>query len=147
MEDPRAFEDAIGLSTNGMATEPAQGFFAQILTLIERDEKNYLWYTDWQVIARTKNAIVGGFTFKRPPQDGVVEIGYGLAPCYRGQGFMTEAVSRALHWALSTGYVDRVIAKTAKDNIPSMRVLQRVGMTQYDENAELTYWHKTHLAN
>ena len=60
---------------------------------------------------------------------------------------MTEAVTRAVRWALANEEVTTVMAKTAIDNQASMKVLQRVGMVQYDENEEITYWHTTHLTN
>ena len=69
---------------------------------------------------------VGGVGFKGRPDDGCVEIGYGLAPPARGHGYAAEAVVALLALATDRG-LSRVVADTTLDNIASQRTLVRAG--------------------
>jgi RimJ/RimL family protein N-acetyltransferase len=60
---------------------------------------------------------------------GDVEIGYGLAAPYRGRGYGTELVRGLADWLRGQPGVRRVVAGTLVDNVPSRRVLERVGFT------------------
>ena len=52
---------------------------------------------------------IGGIGFKGRPEDGCAEIGYGLAPSARGQGYAAEAVVALPAVAADHG-LSRVIA-------------------------------------
>jgi RimJ/RimL family protein N-acetyltransferase len=82
---------------------------------------------------------VGGTGFKGQPDDGCVEIGYGLAPSARGHGYAAEAVVALLAMAAGHG-VPRVIADTALDNIASQRTLLRAGFRFVRTDDELRYY-------
>ena len=69
---------------------------------------------------------IGGIGFKGQPVGGCVEIGYGLAPSARGDGYAAEAVVALLALAAEHG-LSRVIADTTLDNIASQRTLIRAG--------------------
>ena len=56
---------------------------------------------------------------------GGVEIGYGLAAPWRGQGYGSEAVAAITEWLLSVPEVRRVHARTLTSNAPSRRVLEK----------------------
>jgi len=85
----------------------------------------------YQVLVRDTGEVVGGIGFIHPPEDGVVEVGYGLAESARGQGLATEALRAAAARAGQLG-ATIVVAMTAVDNVPSQRVLQRLGFTRLD---------------
>jgi len=59
--------------------------------------------------------------------DGVAEIGYGLAPPYRGQGLGTELVRQLTAWVLDQPGATRVVAEVLADNAPSRGALERNG--------------------
>jgi RimJ/RimL family protein N-acetyltransferase len=82
---------------------------------------------------------IGGLGFKGQPEDGCVEIGYGLAPSARGQGYAAEAVIALLTVAADHG-LSRVIADTALDNIASQRTLVRAGFRLVHTDAELHHY-------
>jgi RimJ/RimL family protein N-acetyltransferase len=69
---------------------------------------------------------VGGIGFKGQPVSGCVEIGYGLAPSARGNGYAAEAVVALLAIAAGHG-LSKVTADTALDNIASQQSLIRAG--------------------
>ncbi|HKS99472.1 MAG TPA: GNAT family N-acetyltransferase [Rugosimonospora sp.] len=64
----------------------------------------------------------------RPSGD--IEIGYGLAAPYRGQGYGTELVRALAGWLRARPGVRRVVAGTLPDNIASRRVLEHAGFTE-----------------
>ena len=58
----------------------------------------------------------------------VVEIGYVLDPGYVGKGYATEAVREELRICFEEVGVRRVIAQCFADNVPSWRLMERLGM-------------------
>ncbi len=81
----------------------------------------------YQVVMSDTRIVVGGVGFKGSPRDGVVEVGYGLAPSARGSGLATEAVRGLLTRARSHPEIVAVEADTDPGNEASQRVLLRAG--------------------
>ncbi len=80
--------------------------------------------------------VVGSGGVKAPPlPDGEVEIGYGMAPAYRGRGLATEAARALTLEALAQG-ARRVSAFTTPDNTASWRLLQRIGYVRDGETID-----------
>lgn len=72
--------------------------------------------------------VIGDCGIHRDPDDrGEVEIGFGLAAPYRGQGFGRELVGGLSRWLLGQPGVERVTARVMLDNQPSQRVLESSG--------------------
>jgi len=82
---------------------------------------------------------VGGIGFKGRPDGGSVEVGYGLVPSARGQGYAAEAVIALLGVATGQG-LTKVIADTTLDNIASQRTLVRAGFRLARTDAQLHYF-------
>ena len=88
-------------------------------------------------ITRTADGkAIGGIGFKGQPNNGCVEVGSGLAPSARGNGYAAEALAALLDLAAEHG-ISRVVADTDKDNIASQRTLQRAGFQQVGSNGDL----------
>jgi len=66
-------------------------------------------------------------THSPPDERGDVEIGYGLAAAFRGQGYGTELVRGLAAWQLAQPGVRRVTAGVDAANVPSWRALERAG--------------------
>jgi RimJ/RimL family protein N-acetyltransferase len=72
--------------------------------------------------------------------DGLVEIGYGLAAPYRGQGHGGQVVRSLSQWLLAQPGVAGVLAHTDPANIPSRRSLESAGFNQHgEEDGECRY--------
>lgn len=102
--------------------------YAEMLIGCTEHPKERLWYTDWQLYLRG-GPPVGSLGFKGPPQNGEVEIGYGIDEAYRNKGYSTEAVKAAMNWALSRDEVYFVMAETEPDNAASRQVLEKLGFS------------------
>ena len=73
--------------------------------------------------------LVGNGGFKGKPDDaGTVEIGYAVAPAYRGKGLATEAARGLIDFAFSHPQIQTVQAHTLAEENESVRVLRKVGM-------------------
>jgi RimJ/RimL family protein N-acetyltransferase len=82
---------------------------------------------------------VGGVGFKGRPDGGSVEIGYGLVPSARGQGYAAEAVVALLAVAAGHG-LSKVLADTTVDNIASQRTLLRARFRLVGTDDELHHY-------
>ncbi len=74
--------------------------------------------------------LVGSGGFAGPPdENGIVEIGYEIAPAYQNRGFATAAAQALIAHAFSHTLVKAVIAHTLAEANASNTVLRKVGMT------------------
>lgn len=88
---------------------------------------------------------VGLCSVTKPPQNGVVEIGYGVAPSRQGRGSASRAVGEVVAWAKSDPRVEALSAETSTTNLASQAVLERngflrVGQRIDDEDGPLILW-------
>lgn len=93
----------------------------------------------YRVTQRADGRAIGGIGFKGPPEHGVVEIGYGLVPSARGQGYATEAVRAMVELAASL-HVTAVRADTDLDNRTSQRVLEKAGFRVTGQDATVRWF-------
>jgi RimJ/RimL family protein N-acetyltransferase len=89
--------------------------------------------------------IVGLCSVMRAPTDGVIEIGYGIAPSRQGRGITGRAIADLVAWARRTRAVTALTADTGIDNFASQRVLERndfhrVGARIDEEDGQLICW-------
>jgi RimJ/RimL family protein N-acetyltransferase len=59
-----------------------------------------------------------------------VEIGWRIAHAYWNQGYATEAARECLRFAFDTLRLDEVVAYTVPANLPSRRVMEKLGMSR-----------------
>ncbi len=67
------------------------------------------------------------------------EVGYTLAPDARGKGLATEAVDALITWVVEKLGASRVSAMMHPDNLASIRVAERAGLT-YEGRTINSYW-------
>ena len=91
------------------------------------------WVHGFRLLDRESGAIVGTCSFKGPPQDGSVEIAYGIAPEQQGKGYATEAAQALVDYAFSHGEVRLARAHTLPDASASKRVLAKCGFRYVGE--------------
>lgn len=107
--------------------------------IYERALQNMVLAPDWARVLSTRlyvidgARVVGAGGVKAPPlDDGEVEIGYGVAPAYRGRGLATLAACSLTEEALACG-ASRVSAYTRPDNTASWRLLRSIGYVRDGE--------------
>jgi RimJ/RimL family protein N-acetyltransferase len=62
------------------------------------------------------------------------ELGWTVAPAYAGRGIATEAVSELLRICFEDLGLRRVTALCFADNVPSWKLMERVGMRREEHN-------------
>ena len=109
---------------------------AQMLALCREYPAARLFCTEWRIFRRD-GAPVGSLCFKGPPENGEVEIGYGVDEAHRGQGYATEAVKAAVNWAFySSTELYYVMAEAEEGNAASRAVLQKLGFVPAGRGTE-----------
>ena len=140
--DLPAFEERYGVVYRGEELDHLLvGFLKKLEREIAEDLPHYLFFTEFLIVCRANDTIIGSIDYKYVPRGGVTELGYGLNPHFEGQGYMTEALEAFLAFGRSLG-IGTVLADTRKDNLKSQRVLQRCGFRFLREDENL-WWEKT----
>jgi RimJ/RimL family protein N-acetyltransferase len=80
------------------------------------------------VVERASGLVVGGIGLFGPPEDGRVELGYGIVESRRGQGYASEAARALVAHALGLPAVTEVVAGVDPANPASARVLEKAGL-------------------
>lgn len=93
------------------------------------------WHAIWMIELKDGKHI-GELCFKGLSEDGIAEIGYGIAEEYRGCGYAAEAVSAAVDWALGQTGVMCITAEAEEVNIASQKVLSKAGFVPTGEVGE-----------
>ena len=85
------------------------------------------------IVDRDRGMLVGVATFHGPPgindlaAPGAAEIGYVIRAENRNRGYATEATRALQAWAREQHGVTHFVAGVAPDNLPSLRVLNKLG--------------------
>ncbi len=108
------------------------------------DPRLHPWFTYWLIVIDEGRCGAGLVGFKGcPDANGQTEIGYGMDPAYQRQGYTTEAVRALIAWAFEDPTCQTILARhVQKDNPASSRILEKVGMTVYQESEESLSWHR-----
>ena len=136
--EPEAFAALIGSPVPAGWPEFPEAVDFTLATLRDRPHEHQ-W---WMHFFLADGVLVGSGGFVGPPSDGTVEIGYEIAPAFRGRGYATAAARAMVAKAATTG-VAMVIAHTLPTDNPSTRVLRKVGFTFAGEvatEADGTVW-------
>jgi ribosomal-protein-alanine N-acetyltransferase len=142
--DRRALEERLGVKITHLELEESQrDAMRRALQKIVENDDHYLWHTNWEIILKDENRIVGGIGFKNHPNQGGgdVEIGYGIySPEDMSKGYMTEAAQELVNWAFTFDFVKAITAETEEDNVGSHRVLEKLGLKKIDEKENKVLW-------
>jgi len=93
------------------------------------------WSMQFFVDAAT-GRLIGSGGFATPPVDRSVEIGYEVAPAFRGRGFGTAAARALVEQAVASGEVDHVTAHTLPGPNPSTGVLMSLGFEHVADDVD-----------
>jgi RimJ/RimL family protein N-acetyltransferase len=89
------------------------------------------------VVTRDEPAMVGRIGFHGPPDpNGMVEIGYKVDHLYRRRGFGFECAEGLIAAAEQLSQVAVVRASIAPDNVPSLRIAERLGLQRVGEQID-----------
>lgn len=72
---------------------------------------------------------IGWCGLKYFPEQDEVDLGYRFMKKFWGKGFATEASLACLEYGFETLKLKRILAKAMPDNVGSLKVMQKLGMT------------------
>lgn len=110
-----------GLPEGGIETPEILAMLRDLAATISPDFEPAAW------LVLAGGEIVGLLSLLKPPADGIITIGYGVAPARRGRGHATAAVRALYEWARQDACVAEVLAETGENNQPSQQVLAANG--------------------
>jgi RimJ/RimL family protein N-acetyltransferase len=88
-------------------------------------------------ITQAERTLIGiGGCYGAPDEQGMVEIGYAIAPAYRGQGYATEAAQGLIDNAFRDARTRLVQAHTLAHENASTAVLKKCGMVKAGEETD-----------
>lgn len=91
----------------------------------------------WAVEEKSSGAFIGFVGLNIPgyelPFSPVIEIGWRLDKAFWGKGYAPEAARKALEIGFQQFAMKEIVAFTALTNLPSQRVMEKIGMTRCEE--------------
>ena len=125
-DDPARFAELIGSPVPEGWPEFPEAIGFTLEHLQTAPEADRAWSMQFFVDGAT-GSLLGSGGFAAPPVERAVEIGYEIAPEFRGQGYGTAAARALVERAVASGEVDHVVAHTLARPNASTGVLLALG--------------------
>jgi RimJ/RimL family protein N-acetyltransferase len=120
-----------------MTTEASDGFVDRI-----RGDLDRRGFGLWALEVRDTGEFIGFTGLSVPSFEAhftpAVEVGWRLAKGAWGNGYATEAALASLAYGFQTAGLEEIVSFTATPNLPSQRVMERIGMT-HDEAGDFDH--------
>jgi [ribosomal protein S5]-alanine N-acetyltransferase len=134
--------DLLGIRLPGAPLDiPAERFLSHRLGQMRRDPEVQRWLARAIVLRGEGHLLVGNAGFHGEPgvnaagAPRALEVGYGILPEHRRQGYAREAVQGLLGWARTQG-IDHFVASVAPDNEPSLAIIRKLGFVRTGEHID-----------
>ncbi len=121
-DDPVRFSELVGSPVPSGWPEFPEAIAFTVQHLQSASETERPWSMQY-FIDMVTGRLVGSGGFAAPPRERTVEIGYEVAPEFRGHGFGTAGARALVERAVASGEVDHVVAHTLPGPNPSTGVL------------------------
>lgn len=121
--------------------EAVERFLRRRIGQLRLDPDVQCWLTRAIVLRGTGRAMVGNVGFHGPPgvnatdSEGALELGYGVLPEHRRQGYASEAVEGLIAWARTQG-IDHFVASVAPANAPSLAIIRKLGFVRTGQHID-----------
>jgi len=98
-------------------------------------------FNSWIILNKETFEIMGSLGFiGRPDDDGNVEIGFGVIPGKRNNGYCYESVMSLINWAFENSRVNCILAKCDNSNVQSKSILKKIGFNITGNEENLIIW-------
>ena len=129
----------------GWERTDADGIRAEIEAMAVRHPGEAGGWVQLSVLEQESGALVGDVGFSGAEgEPGVIKVGYTMSPAYQGLGYATEAVGAIVAYAFDRLGAAIVRAYASAENIPSIRVAEKVGMQlmeRFEHHDHGETWH------
>ena len=142
----RPFAPADADAVTGLLTHPQVGKTYMVPDFASREEAEPLFRRLLELSLGSDRFVYGIYFGDIPVgmlndvevEKGRVELGYIIHPAYWNRGFATEALAAAMDALFRMGF-HTVITGAFEENIPSIRVMEKCGMTRVARSEEIPY--------
>jgi [ribosomal protein S5]-alanine N-acetyltransferase len=143
LHDKAGLKETLGVDIPDDWPNPdAVELFTMLLESSEKDPTREVW--NGLIIHKELRMLIGDMGLKEGPDaSGTVDIGYSIVPQYWNHGYATEMAKALVAWAFEQPGIQKVTADCDKENIGSIRVLEKLGMRQIEPTANLLNWSLT----
>lgn len=93
-------------------------------------------YGRWGVELKETGELLGWCGLKFHPEENVTDVGYRFFRKHWGKGYATEAAAATIQFGFSEFHLHRIVAHARKENVASLRVLEKCGMKNIGEEQE-----------
>jgi len=104
--------------------EEAEGIVRYVISQYEKNG-----YGRWLVSLKETDEPIGWCGLKYHDDSGDTDLGYRFLQKHWGKGYATEAGRACLDYGFGPLGLKRIIGRTATDNLASIQVLKKLGMT------------------
>lgn len=113
------------------SVEAAREFLAERLEVYHK-------YKRGRLIAELKSTgeIIGWAGLKYMPEEDVTDVGYRFYKKFWGNGYATESAKAFIDHGFNALGLDRIVAHARKENVASLRVLEKCGMKIIGEDKD-----------
>ena len=88
----------------------------------------------YAVELKSLNKVIGFLALNNSQEQEIRNLGYFIHTQYQGNGYGTEAVNEIIRYAKNEMKLNKLIAGTAQNNIPSVGLLSAVGFKKIGES-------------
>ncbi len=127
LQGDEAVASILGVYVQPHWTTNGEREYQWVLNRLSKPDAEPQWLMYLSVL-KENNTLIGGCGFKGTPENGVVEIGYEVAPTYRWKGIATEMAEALIEFAFQHAEVAKVQAHTLGIENESGSVLKKCGM-------------------
>jgi ribosomal-protein-alanine N-acetyltransferase len=145
--DPTAFTQQLALNPSDLqmdelfAAEMNEALHTFLLPNTKLYPDLYMWYTNWVIILKSTNTIIGGIGFAGYPDDyGETLVGYVVSKQYQRLGYGSEALNALLNWGFSFSILKAVRADADTGNTGSQKVLTKAGFKLIEKTGDTLYY-------
>jgi ribosomal-protein-alanine N-acetyltransferase len=121
--------------------EAVERFLARRIGQLRKVPEVQRWLARAIVRREGGRLLVGNVGFHGQPgvnaagNERALEIGYGVQPEHRRQGYATEAVEGLIGWARTQG-IDHFVASVSPDNEPSLAIIRKLGFVRTGQHID-----------
>ena len=110
----------------------SDAFLIQVMAYYDEAWK----YGRWAVWHKSTNDFVGSFALIPVEQSDKMQLGYALLPSQWGLGYASELTSAGIEYTFKQTPLDEVYGYTEKENLGSIKVLEKCGFIYNDQKTE-----------
>ena len=136
MEDLAYFQKFYGEERGNSDVQPLYEEKEQLCTYITTRYPLFE-YGLWTIVEKATGTVLGRAGIEELPEcceglSGEPELSYLIGKEYRGNDYAAEACQAILHYAAEELEMDRIYLRTSKDNFPSQKLAEKLGLLKVE---------------